>query len=66
MEAFKLFDADKSGTIEAGELMHALSCMGDKMSEAEANEMIAMADKDNDGSIGYKEFIASILGHEAD
>ncbi|CAD7938624.1 unnamed protein product [Amoebophrya sp. A25] len=57
LEAFKLFDQDKSGTIEAGELKHCLSALGDKMSEQEAEEMIALADKNNNGCISYSEFL---------
>ncbi|CAD7927026.1 unnamed protein product [Amoebophrya sp. A120] len=57
LEAFKLFDQDQSGTVEAGELKHCLSALGDKMSDAEAEEMIAMADKNDNGHISYDEFL---------
>mmetsp|Transcript_26677 Transcript_26677/g.67216 ORF Transcript_26677/g.67216 Transcript_26677/m.67216 type:complete len:179 (+) Transcript_26677:137-673(+) len=57
LEAFKLFDQDESGTVEAGELKHCLSALGDKMSNEEAEEMISMADKNNNGCISYDEFL---------
>ena len=32
-------------------------CAGDKLSEAEVEEMIAEADKDGDGTLNYEEFV---------
>ena len=65
LEAFELFDQDNSGTIEAGEIKHVLGTLGDKMTEDEAEHMVALADKDGDGSIGYEEFVKTILGERA-
>lgn len=31
--------------------------LGDKLSEAEVEEMIAEADKDGDGTLNYEEFV---------
>lgn len=54
--AFKLFDKDDNGYIEAKELKSILSRCGQKISDEEVQEMIAVADVDKDGKINYKEF----------
>lgn len=64
-EAFKVFDKNNDGHISAAELKHVMSelylpesCwdvadgianLGEKLSDAEINEMIREADKDGDG-----------------
>lgn len=63
-EAFKVFDRDGGGSIESAELSHVLSSMGDKMTEEEAEGMIAEADKDGDGAVDYAEFVKTILGSQ--
>lgn len=57
MEAFKLFDKDGSGKIDADELKEAMMRLGDKLSKEEAEDMIRTADLDKDGKIDYIEFI---------
>lgn len=57
MEAFKLFDKDGSGKIDADELKEAMMRLGDKLSKEEAEDMIKTADLDKDGKIDYIEFI---------
>lgn len=53
MEAFKLFDKDGSGKIDADELKEAMMRLGDKLSKEEAEDMIKTADLDKDGKIDY-------------
>ena len=59
-EAFKVFDKNNDGHISAAELKHVMSewetrweliiaNLGEKLSDAEINEMIREADKDGDG-----------------
>lgn len=54
MDAFKLFDKDGSGKIDADELKEALMRLGDKLSQEEAEDMIKSADLDRDGKIDYE------------
>ena len=51
-QAFKAFDKDGSGYITKDELKKAMKAMGEKLSDAEINEMIAAADTDKDGKVG--------------
>lgn len=49
--AFDVFDKDGSGTISADELKHVMRSLGEDLTDAEINEMIREADKDNNGTI---------------
>lgn len=51
MEAFKLFDKDGSGEIDAEELKEAMMRLGDQLTQEEAEDMIKSADIDKDGKI---------------
>ena len=48
-EAFKVFDKDGNGFISAAELRHVMTNLGEKLSDAEVDEMIKEADPDSDG-----------------
>ncbi|KAF1345104.1 putative calmodulin [Delphinella strobiligena] len=56
-EAFRIFDRDGSGTINADELRDVMKALGEDLSSAEIDEMIKEADKNGDGSIDYEEFV---------
>ncbi|KAG0263677.1 hypothetical protein DFQ27_001634 [Actinomortierella ambigua] len=60
-EAFKVFDKDNNGYISAAELRHVLTNLGERLSEAEVDEMITEADVDGDGQINYDEFVRMML-----
>lgn len=53
-EAFRIFDRDGSGTINAEELRDVMKALGEDLSSAEIDEMIKEADKNGDGSIDCK------------
>mmetsp|Transcript_17058 Transcript_17058/g.48983 ORF Transcript_17058/g.48983 Transcript_17058/m.48983 type:complete len:175 (-) Transcript_17058:20-544(-) len=55
-EAFDLFDADGSGTIDAKELKVAMRALGFEPKKEEIRQMIAQADTDGSGMIDYGEF----------
>jgi Ca2+-binding EF-hand superfamily protein len=55
-DAFRAFDRDGSGSIDAAELKMALQHMGLALSAAEVESMMANADKDGDGEIDLEEF----------
>ena len=54
LQAFKMFDTDGDGFIDASELRHLLTNLGEKLSEVEVDEMIREVDMDGDGKVDYK------------
>lgn len=52
--AFAVFDRDGSGTISAAELKAVMKSLGENLTDAEIDEMIAEADKNRNGSIDCK------------
>ena len=53
-QAFGMFDKDGDGFIDAAELRHLLTNLGERLSEEEVDEMIAEVDIDGDGKVDYK------------
>ncbi|XP_023234289.1 calmodulin-alpha-like isoform X2 [Centruroides sculpturatus] len=56
MEAFRLFDKNGDGYIDANELRSAMKSLGEKLTAEETEEMIRHADINDDGLINYAEF----------
>merc|ERR1719359_159691 len=56
-EAFDLFDADGSGSIDVKELTTAMKALGFEPVEAEIRKMIQDADDDGGGTIGFEEYL---------
>lgn len=50
-QSFITFDKDKSGKIDKKELKQVLMSIGDKMTDAEVDDMFNAVDKDNDEQI---------------
>jgi len=61
-DAFKTFDIDGNGYIEADELVRVVTSMGERLSLEEAGAMLAEADANSDGKIDYEEFCTVMLG----
>jgi len=55
--AFDVFDKDGSGTISADELRQVMRSLGENLTDREIDEMIREADKDDNGTIDYEEFV---------
>jgi len=53
LEAFRLFDPNRTGNISAADLRLTLMSRGETMSEQEVNRLIAFADVDRRGEIRY-------------
>ena len=53
-QAFRMFDRDGSGTVSAGELRQVMMNLGEKLTEAEVDEMMREADIDGDGELNYE------------
>lgn len=60
-EAFKVFDRDGNGYISSQELRYVMMNMGEKLTEAEVEEMIKNGDIDGDGQLDIEEFIKMML-----
>ncbi|XP_003388306.1 PREDICTED: caltractin [Amphimedon queenslandica] len=56
-EAFDLFDADGTGTIDAKELKVAMRALGFEPKKEEIKKMISDIDKDGSGTIDFNEFL---------
>jgi len=60
-EAFKIFDADGSGSVTRQELVETMKDVmkgtGESIPEDDIDEIIKEADKDGNGEIGYNEFL---------
>ena len=55
-QAFKIFDKDGSGTISAVELRHAMTNIGEKLSDEEVEGILQDADVNGDGQLDFYEF----------
>ena len=60
-QAFKIFDKDGSGTVNAAELRHVMTNLGEALTEEEVDDLLAGADIDGQGQLNYEDFIASLL-----
>lgn len=56
-EAFDLFDADGTGTIDAKELKVAMRALGFEPKKEEIKKMIADIDKEGTGTIDFNDFL---------
>ncbi|XP_078602398.1 uncharacterized protein LOC144876708 isoform X1 [Branchiostoma floridae x Branchiostoma japonicum] len=56
-EAFDLFDADGSGTIDVKELKVAMRALGFEPKKEEIKKMISDIDKDGSGTIDFNDFL---------
>jgi len=55
--AFRMYDADGSGDIDCDELESVLTTLGQKPTKKEVEDMIAVVDADDSGTIDWKEFL---------
>lgn len=60
-EAFKIFDRDGNGYIDARELKKVVTQYGARLSLEEAEELLHEADLDGDGKLDYDEFVQMML-----
>jgi Ca2+-binding EF-hand superfamily protein len=58
--AFRMFDEDKSGSLDHEEFRMALRAMGVTLSERDFQTLVMQYDKSGDGSISYDEFNARV------
>lgn len=62
-EAFKTFDREGQGFISAAEMRHVCTCLGDKLSDEEMDEIMKNTDtrEDVNGNIHFSEFISKVM-----
>ncbi|PKY43053.1 EF-hand, partial [Rhizophagus irregularis] len=53
-EGFQVFDKDRTGYISVGEVKYVLTSLGEKLSEAEVDDLIKTVDVDKNGNIKYE------------
>lgn len=59
--AFRTFDQDGSGKISAQELRDVMHSLGERLTDADIEEMIREADIDGDNQIDYEEFVKMMM-----
>ena len=60
-QAFKVFDIDGNGLIDAQELLQTMKNLGEDLTENDVKAMIKAADKNGDEKIDYEGKVASVL-----
>ncbi|CAD2220885.1 calmodulin [Angomonas deanei] len=60
-EAFKVLDEDSDGYLTATDLRHILVNLGLKLSQEEADKVIAMVDKDDESFINIDDLITLLM-----
>ena len=60
-EAFKIFDRDGNGYIDAKELKDVVTRMGECLTAEEADEFLREADTNEDGKLDYNEFLTMLM-----
>jgi len=56
-EAFRIFDKNRSGYIEAKEIIAVTTTLGEGLTKEELEQFMAEADIDGDGKLNYDEFV---------
>ncbi|XP_065061480.1 calmodulin-beta-like isoform X2 [Rhopilema esculentum] len=63
VEAFRVFDREGNGFINAAEIRRVMTNLGDKLNDEEVDEMIREADLDGDGQVNYEEYVKIMMSH---
>lgn len=61
IKGFQVFDKENSGFIGVGELRYVLTTVGEKLTEAEFDELMKGVNVTPEGNIDYVAFVKSIL-----
>lgn len=63
MEGFKTFDREGQGSMSSMELRNVITMMGERMKDAEVDEILKYTDttEDLDGNIKYEDFIKKVM-----
>ncbi|XP_060526114.1 myosin light chain 1 isoform X1 [Cylas formicarius] len=63
LEALKLYDKEENGKMMAAELAHTLLSLGERLSDAETDEVLAdcLEKEDDDGFVPYEPFLKKMM-----
>jgi len=63
MEAFKTFDREGQGFINAAEMRHVLTSLGERLTDVDVDGILKLTgtEEDLDGNIKYEEFIKKVM-----
>ncbi|ORZ25020.1 hypothetical protein BCR41DRAFT_319669 [Lobosporangium transversale] len=61
INGFKVFDKEGNGHISQGELRYVLTNLGEKLSDAEVDELMKGVEVDKFGKVNYEDFVRMIL-----
>ena len=61
VEAFRVFDREGNGFINAAEIRRVMTNLGDKLNDEEVDEMIREADLDGDGQVNYEGTLHALI-----
>jgi calmodulin len=56
-----VFDKDGQGTVSSGELRHILTGLGERMEDAEADEMVRQVVGGATGQLNYQTFVREVM-----
>ena len=56
-EAFRIFDKNHNGYIDAKEIIAVTTTLGQALTKEELEQFMAEADLDGDGKLNYEEFV---------
>ena len=62
----RVFDRDGNGYISTEELRYVVTTFGERLTEEEAEELIAMFDQNKNGQLEYEEFVTWAKSSMAD
>ena len=59
--AFRMFDKNRDGYVDASELRKVTATLGEALSKEEIDDFMKQADVDGDGRLNYDEFVKMML-----
>lgn len=63
LEAFRVFDRERTGFITKAELKNILMNLGETMQEEEAEELLLEAEVNPDGNVDYLGFVKGLFSN---
>lgn len=61
IQGFQVFDKDNNGLISIGELRYVLTSLGEKMTDAEVDELVKYIEVNKNGYVNYEQLVNLIM-----